>query len=153
MLPVETGAYCRSALTTSDTAPGPGRSAAPSISPLPVAGMQNTAPRVILTGGPRVRLPPATPFSVMLVTPGSPNAPAVAWEGQNIPPPSAMFAAPVVSGFRLTGNGVRIGPEAMQSCERPVDESGWHVAPGLKAVASHVPPTQNGQGCAAFPEK
>src|SRR5262245_61330629 len=149
-----TRGYCKSALTTSDTAPGPGKSAEPSIRPLPVAGMQNTDPSVAVSGGPMVRFPAGEPVSLMLVAAPVPNAPGVVWPGQKLPPTSDLFATPVVSGFRTTANGERPGPNAMQSCDCPVSESGVHGAPAFAAVLSHVAlpggPTQNGQGSKTF---
>ena len=59
-----------------ETAPGPGRSAEASTSPLPVAVMQNTDASVAADGLPLVISPAGEPFSVIVrqaVLPKQPN--------------------------------------------------------------------------------
>jgi hypothetical protein len=58
-----------------DTAPGPGRSADESTSPLPVAAMQNTDASVAGAATPFVIGPAATPFSVIVLHAWLPKQP------------------------------------------------------------------------------
>ena len=101
----------------SDTAPGPGRLAEPSTSPLPVAAMQNTEASVTLAGVPGVMGPAGVPFSVMVRQVSLPKQPAWSgpWPGHRSPAGSVSEATPVVSGERSTG----IAPMCEPSMQRP----------------------------------
>src|SRR5262249_23761214 len=109
----------------SDTAPGPARSAAPSMRALPVAGMQKTAASVLACGMLSVMSPAGDPFSVMVTiliggftgspsgrTPRfcGPTALNVFWFGQKMPPESVLVLVPVVSFSRFTLNSGRYAP-------------------------------------------
>jgi len=87
---------------TSDTAPGPGRSAEASTRPLPVAAMQNVDASVAPAGVPTLTAPAAAPFSVIVRQAALPKQPAWVWLGQKSPPAFVDVAVPVVSGDRFT---------------------------------------------------
>src|SRR5215468_2060912 len=109
-------------------APGPGRSADASTSPLPVAAMQNTEASVALAGVPVGTAPAATPFSVMVRQAGLPKQPACGWLGQNRPVAFVALAVLVVSGERLMG----ITPTCEPSTQAP--------PPGVQGCVASVPP-------------
>src|SRR5690242_19166235 len=77
-------------------AAGPGRSATPSTTELPVAGRQNTDPSTAGCGRPSLRSPGGEPRSTMRCVPGCPKAPALFWPGQNKPDGPVTDAVPVV---------------------------------------------------------
>jgi hypothetical protein len=58
-----------------ETAPGPGRPAEASTSPLPVGAMQNTEASVALAGTPVMTVPAATPLSLIVRQAGLPKQP------------------------------------------------------------------------------
>jgi hypothetical protein len=95
----DAGRYSIFRLTFSPMAPGPGRSAAPSMARFPVFGMQKTAARCALWTRPSVMFPGATPISRIARAVVFPNAPTFAWLGQKLPVELVAVTTPVVSGL------------------------------------------------------
>src|SRR5262249_60490634 len=95
-------------------APGPGRSADASTSPLLVAAMQNTDASVALAGVPVLMAPAAAPFSVIVrhaALPKQPNAcPLVLlWPGQKFPVGLVLLAVRGEGGAGIGGSRSRVG--------------------------------------------
>src|SRR5215831_1763912 len=123
-------------------APGPGRSAEASTSPLPVAAMQNTEASVAGAGVPVVTAPAGTPFSVMVRHAVLPKQPTVCWLVQNAPVAFVSLAVPVVSGVRLT--------EITPTCE-PSQQLPPPAVQGQASAAQPPLPGPPGHGVAGLP--
>src|SRR5262245_16606223 len=111
------------------TAPGPPRSAVALTVPFPVAGMQNTAARVLRWTARSSRLPAGWPVSTMRRAAGLPNAPAERWLGQKRPAASLMLDVAVLSGDSATDNGPMNWPasggQSKDVAFEPTGAHGW----------------------------
>src|SRR5215475_9667901 len=105
----------------SETEPGPGRKAEPSMRPFPVAGMQKTEASVDGWAAMSVRLPAGDPVWVMAVqtlfesaalVPKQPGVvvASVSCIGQKMPFAAVLVTVPVESGSSVTANCGRYGP-------------------------------------------
>ncbi len=105
------GGYGRSwAVPGSETAPGPGRSPAPSTVALKVGWMQKMLTSVEAWPNPSVRFPPGEPFSVIVFAVPKPNAPGLCcWQLGQVPAPS-VHCDESVHGLGAWSQEPAVGP-------------------------------------------